>query len=358
MWAVKPHVPLSVIVLIAAAVLAGCGGGEARPPEAFAPSWSPDGRTIAYVVDPDPAEGCSYGSCVYRFELWVMRADGTGAKKLALGIIGGHPPTWSPDGRTIAFAHDTLEDGGELYTVRKDGAHMRRLTRTPWVDDTPAAWSPDGKRLLFVHWPLESASTQLYVTNADGSRQRRLTSLEPYEASWSPDGSRIAVTTFDGLFAVGADGRGQKMLFRVARFGMGGIGWSADSRQIAFGVEGGFAVVDVDGRVLARPSERGYRWDWNYEMDASWSPDRTTLAYARPEGGIDLITENGASWKRLTTTGAGPTWSPDGRRVAFTDDGDIVVVNADGTGRVNLTAVVATDALEHPRSLGSSPPGP
>ena len=352
------HAPLSLLVVIAAAVLAACCGSATREPEAFAPSWSPDGRTIAYVVDPDPAEGCSYGSCVYRFELWVMRADGRGARKLARGIIGGQPPTWSPDGRTIAFAHSTLEDGGELYTVGKDGTHLRRLTRTPWVDDTPAAWSPDGKRLLFVHWPLESSSNQLYVTNAEGTGRRRLTRLEPYDAAWSPDGARIAVTTFDGLFVVGADGRDQRSLFRVARFGTGGIGWSADSRRIAFGVDGGFAVVDVSGRVLVRPRTGGYRWDWNYEMDASWSPDRTTLAYARPEGGIDLITENGASWKRLTTTGAGPAWSPDGRRIAFADGGDVYVVNANGTGRVNLTAVVATDALEHPRFLGSSRPGP
>ena len=94
----------------------------------------------------------------------------------------------------------------------------------------------------------------------------------------------------------------------------------------------------------------GYRWDWNYEMDASWSPDRTTLAYARPEGGIDLITKNGASWRRLTTTGAGPAWSPDGRRIAFADGGDLYVVNATGKRRVNLTArpPTAGHALGYP----------
>ena len=136
---------------------------------------------------------------------------------------------------------------------------------------------------------------------------------------------------------LGPDGRGQRSLLRVARFGTGGIGWSADSRRIAVGVDGGFAVVDVSGRVLVRQRTGGYRWDSNYEMDASWSPDRTTLAYARPEGGIDLITENGASWKQLTTTGTSPAWSPDGRRIAFADGGDVYVVNATGTGRVNLT---------------------
>ena len=325
----------SVALLLAVLVSGGCGGGR-EPSESFAPSWSPDGREIAFIVDPDPSAGCPYASCASRFELWVMGAGGGDARKLARGIAGGQPPTWSPDGRTIAFEHFPADMLTDLNTIRRDGTHLRRLTRTPG-GDTPAAWSPDGKQLLFVHWPVETTSTQLYVMDADGRGQRRLTRLEPYQASWSPDGSTIAATTFDGLFIVGADGRGARKLYSTPRGQIGGIGWSADGRRIAFGVEGRFAVVDVHGRVLARPKARGYRWDANYELVANWSSDRQTLAYGRPEGGIDLVSGNGSKWRRLSTSGQDPAWSPDGARIAFSDDGAIYVMNSDGTGRRKVT---------------------
>lgn len=333
----------SVVLVLTVLVAVGCGGGR-EPSESFAPSWSPDGRAIAYLVDPDPSAGCPYGSCASRFELWVMGASGGNAHKLARGIAGGQPPTWSPDGRTIAFEHYPPDLLTDLYTIRRDGTHLRRLTRTPG-GDTPAAWSPDGKKILFVHWPVQTTSTQLYVMDADGRGQRRLTNLEPYQAAWSPDGTTIAVTTFDGLFAVGAEGRGLRKLFGTPRGEIGGIGWSRDGQRIAFGVEGRFAVVDVGGRVLVPPAERGYRWDSNYELDAVWSPDRQALVYGRPEGGIDLVSGNGNKWRRLATCGEGPAWSPDGTRIAFSDGGDIYVMNSDGTGRRNLSERVGQPSV-------------
>lgn len=314
----------SLVLVLTLLVSGGCGGGR-EPSVSFSPSWSPDGRAIAFIVDPDPSAGCSYGSCASRFELWVMGAGGGEPRKLARGVAGGQPPTWSPDGRTIAFEHLTQYLLGDVYTIRRDGTHLRRLTRTG--DDSPAAWSPDGTKLLFVQ------SNRLYVMDADGSGQRRLTRLEPDEASWSPDGTTIAVTTFDGLFAIGANGLGPRKLFSTPHGEIGGIGWSPDGQRISFGVEGRFAVVEVGGRVLVRPQERGYRWDTGYELRASWSPDRQALAYERPEGGIDVVSGNGAEWRRLATSGEDPAWSPDGARIAFSDGADIYVMNSDGTGR-------------------------
>ena len=327
----------SVVLVLVVLVSGGCGGGR-EPSVSFSPSWSPDGRAIAYVVDPDPSAGCPYASCTSRFELWVMGAGGGNARKLARGVVGRPPPIWSPDGRTIAFEHVPQHiAGSDVYTIRRDGTHLRRLTRTPWEEDTPAGWSPDGNKLVFVHWPLKTASTHLYVTDADGSGQRRLTHLEPSEASWSPDGTTIAVTTFDGLFAVGADGRGPRKLFSTPQGAIGGIGWSPDGQRIAFGVEGRFAVVDVGGRVLVPPEQGGYGWDANYELHASWSPDGQAVAYERPAGGIDLVRGNGSEWRRLAMCGKDPAWSPDGARIAFSDGGDIYVMNSDGTGRRKLS---------------------
>lgn len=319
---------LTGLGLVSAVLLLGGCGGRA-PSEAFSPSWSPDGRAIAYIVDPDPSAGCPYGSCAARFELWVMGADGHGARKLARGVAGGQLPTWSPDGSTIAFEHSSDDTVGDVYTIRRDGTHLRRLTRTPWDDDFPAAWSPDGRKLLFVHWPLEGAN-RLYVMNADGTGLRRVSRLEAFEASWSPDGTRIAVTTFDGLFTVNARGGGLRRLVSTPHGGIDGkIAWSPDGDKLAFAAGGRLAVVDPNGRAVVPPARLGLTGN------PVWSPHGPKIAFeGRPGIGIYLVdaSEDRPRWRRLSATGAGPTWSPDGRRIAFSDDGEIHVTNADGTG--------------------------
>jgi Tol biopolymer transport system component len=245
---------------------------------------------------------------------------------------------WSPDGGSIAFTYFPRDAASGVFTIRKDGSHLRRLT----TGGTPAAWLPDGTRLALLDEP-----RQLHVVNADGKARQRLTDLGPLEAAWSPDGARIALVTFDGLFVAGADGRGLRMLHPTPLSYIERIAWSLDGRRISFGLEldplaGGFGVVDVDGGVVAFSSKDGYRWDSDYAMDASWSPDRRTIAIAKPEGGIDLVSADGVAWNRLSDTGEGPAWSPDGRRIAFSDSGDIYVVLSDGTGRRKLTEQLPT----------------
>ena len=83
----------------------------------WAPDWSPDSRLIAFesngrtsAVDPSS-------------EIWVMRADGTGKKRLTHNSIGDNSPAWSPDGTRIAFVRD-----GRIWTMRPDGSSLRRLS--------------------------------------------------------------------------------------------------------------------------------------------------------------------------------------------------------------------------------------
>ena len=89
----------------------------------------------------------------------------------ALGLLPAASAGSSSTAPVIAFVSDQSGDY-ELWTVRLDGTGLHRLTRAKGMDDTPA-WSPDGRRIAFIryrtYWP------KLWVMNANGSRQRRLT---------------------------------------------------------------------------------------------------------------------------------------------------------------------------------------
>ena len=142
------------------------------------PTWSPDGRRIAFLRGPG-----------VRGQLYVVNADGSGLRNL--GRIAGPAlfyshPVWSPDGRTIYFGR---------YLISTDGSGARKLPYIPLI----AVWSPDGRQIAFVRKVRTRPSgpdygnREIYVMNADGSGQRRLTHSSAYDAepAWSPDGREI-----------------------------------------------------------------------------------------------------------------------------------------------------------------------
>ena len=102
-------------------------------------------------------------------------------------------PAWSPDRRKIAFV--SVRDGYlDVYVMNADGSGQRKLTRNQASDNSPV-WSPDGKRIAFVSD--RDGSPDIYVMNADGRNQRNLTQnrASDTEPVWSPDGRRIAFVT-------------------------------------------------------------------------------------------------------------------------------------------------------------------
>lgn len=100
-------------------------------------------------------------------------------------------PAWSPDGSKIAFMSD--RDGGdiEIYVMNADGSHQMRLTHAPGRDAHPS-WSRDGAQIYFQS-PREGGREQVYVMDADGANQRRLTHNIQFSGVplSSPDGRRI-----------------------------------------------------------------------------------------------------------------------------------------------------------------------
>lgn len=147
--------------------------------EGFAavPSWSPDGRSLAYVRA-EPARPRVWN-------LWTMELQSGQERRLTSHSVG-QPwgASWFPDGRRIAYSHedrlivrDLISGAQRIYPSPKKG----RLVRTPAV-------SPDGRRVMFQvfrdgAWLLEMA---------DGSMRRVLADPSAEEYTWSPDGKRVA----------------------------------------------------------------------------------------------------------------------------------------------------------------------
>jgi TolB protein len=149
------------------------------------PAWSPDGKWIAFAVVFWP-EG-----------IWLVRADGTGPPVQVTSEAEDRYPAWSPDGSEIAFERYNAgwSEPGQIMVVPASGGVPTNVSSDPGVfSDLQPAWSPDGSKILFVSDRPHSFQLDFWVMNADGSDVQRVTNTPERDESdpaWSPDGRRI-----------------------------------------------------------------------------------------------------------------------------------------------------------------------
>lgn len=174
-----------------------------NPAMEYAPAWSPGGKKIAFASE-------------RRFRwphVWVIKAGGSNLHVLTRAFSGEYP-TWSPDGKRLAFATNAhLNDFGfEIVVVDADGTHARRLTFNG-ANDMGPAWSPNGKWIAFESSRASRRGlNDVYVMHPSGKRVRRVTHGGGELPSWSPDGRWIAYAAPGGLRLVHPDGTGKRSL--------------------------------------------------------------------------------------------------------------------------------------------------
>ncbi|HEX4520139.1 MAG TPA: hypothetical protein VH063_11220 [Gaiellaceae bacterium] len=171
------------------------------------PSWSPDGKHIVFRSD-SPNRRTA--------DLYSIGVNGRGLRDITHNpdSVGALDPDWSPNGKLIVFARTEQSSGAGtgIYTIRPDGTGLRRLR----IGGLDPAWSPSGKRVAFVLAdPHSGGQLQIFVMNANGSGRVRLTSgRESTAPSWSPDGTRVVFVRGTQITLIGANGKGIKQLTR------------------------------------------------------------------------------------------------------------------------------------------------
>jgi TolB protein len=141
------------------------------------PSWSPDGRAIAYTSYERESSGGAP-------DIFISRINqGTRENPTRGKTESNFAPVFSPNGSRIAF-WSSRDGNGEIYVVNVDGSGLKRLTFSPSYESGPT-WSPDGAKIAFTSD--RTGSPQIWTMNADGSSQRKLTS-EPWadRTTWAP----------------------------------------------------------------------------------------------------------------------------------------------------------------------------
>ena len=130
-----------------------------------------------------------------------MDTDGKNSRKLTNHPPSDDNPSWSPDGKRIAFTADRSdrEWNRQIYVMDADGGNQRRLTQNPFKDWNPS-WSPDGKRIAFVSNREDDGNREIFVINTNGDNPRNLTNNPDDDTNPAWSNPVLAVSPADKIF--------------------------------------------------------------------------------------------------------------------------------------------------------------
>jgi Tol biopolymer transport system component len=203
--------------------------------ENAAPSWSPDGRKIAY-------ESADSGV----FQIWVMNSDGSGKTQLTSDLTDHFRPGWSPNGKRIAYVSEA-SGSRNVWVMQADGSGQTQVTHetSPSVLDYQPVFM-GANRILFTRADTGPADTSsLWSVKTDGSRLRQLIpdslALNPAGASYSDRGEgRIAFYSNNcnacgpsQIYTMNADGTHIVRVENDTGYGLSPT-WSPDGMKLAF----------------------------------------------------------------------------------------------------------------------------
>ena len=153
------------------------------------PTWSPDGKSIAFISNMSG-----------RNNIWTVPAEGGWPVQLTVSDQRQTAPSWSPDGKWIAYQSDY--DGDEqwdIFLVSPKTGKVVNLTQTREIAEMSPTWSPDGRYLAYEVKPKTSAAFEIDIYDMVMREVKHLTSSTPqdkgnYNPIWSKDGESVVYT--------------------------------------------------------------------------------------------------------------------------------------------------------------------
>ncbi len=319
------------------------------------PALSPDGRRVAFRSTRD-------GGGIFLVDL-----NGDGLTRLS---DFGFNPSWSPDGKQIVCASESVLRPEQRHGVQSSLWKIDVASHSPTQiyggDAVQPAWSPSGKRIAF--WRSRSAdgtlSQGIWTMASDGSDVRPVTSDAPLDwcPRWSPDGRFLYFLS---------NRAGAMNLWRVAIDESSGrargepepqTSPSADMSVYSFGRSR--MVYEnriITGRIVAKDLRTGElralvtMGAGKQPIGPDLSPDGQWITFYSigKQEDIYVVRSDGTGMRQLTDDAfhdRGPRWSPDGKTIAFTSDrsgrGEVWTIHPDGSGLTQFTHTEGAEAIQ------------
>ncbi|HEX2698040.1 MAG TPA: hypothetical protein VHM28_10060 [Anaerolineales bacterium] len=285
--------------------------------EALLPTLTPSPESISSTALPpsDEPKGQIVFTCqIYKDQsseqICIINADGSGFKRLTTENGTRHfYPSLSPDGKSVVYSGFNLQSQHfEIYELDLATDTARNLTYAVGDLNAPEI-SPDGKTIVFTRYYNDTDNPTSWLMDRDGGNFREVSGINAWDPTWSPDEKQILfasdINATDQLYVSNLDGTGRQRITSLPAL-RGRSDWSPDGKFIV--------------------TYSGKPWDREvYIMDA-----------------------DGSHLRQLTPGGnsQGPSFSPDGKWVAFTayfdhpDDihgCEIYIIRLDGTDLRRLT---------------------
>lgn len=253
------------------------------------------------------AGACANSSCIK-----VISPAGGGEHTVSL-TAGANHAHYSPNGRVLVFDRRGRAGCCQIYTVRANGTHLRRITHG--FDDEDPAWSLDGMQIVFSRRP-KSGPAELYVVNADGTHLHALTSGAV--GGSAPDWSTTGLIAFEGhgssgndIFVMRPDGTGETDLTNGSPSGCSSPSWSPGGRWIAFICGTDVWRMRADGTEKTRLTHTA-----SFKDHPAVSPNGRLIVYQDFVTGLSqlwVMRADGSRRRQIThdnSSNAAPTWQP------------------------------------------------
>ena len=257
----------------------------------------------------------------------------------------------APKTEKIAFSSNR-RGNWDIYVMNADGSNQVRLTKSPLIDVSPV-WSPTGEQILFVSG--QSGAMDLYVMDANGSRLRKVfrDAVHRVEPAWSLDGERIVFHAQSPRWSIQTatiHGRDVKLVAHADPRG-GNPSWSPDGEEIAY-VDNINDTRRIRIVTLSSGEVRTFlpnKSSWMYSP--AWSPDGEKLVFSWLKWGLGdkdalfVANRDGTRLKQIGKASLGaysPAWSPEGDKIVYTEeaiDGDrqIVIIDINSRKKKEMT---------------------